>query len=453
MVTGSTDYKQGLTVIMDDIHGTLPLNPTKQDLAFGFTEHGQIHHANILEWAGAVARFYWSFHFERLGNSKETLTQAVYSGNELLAELRQHADDQLLDVEEIPPLSRSTFITYADLNWKALQHKIRISKHDRVAAVPIPGPQTRLRLPFLAPTTKIKSSPPRTSKRAAAAAAAAQQQQLMAAKEVVDETSDGTTTSDLKRRKQSARKSVGGRIVPVRAHARNLSRTVDDIIMGGDGAASSTPSTEEEEKEEEGEEFYDEHGYVISRVSKKRKATDDGDQQVFNHYKKRIDELQYEVSEKTNRCDAQQTQIQKLHWEIRQYKQGPNPQAEQSQLIEKAKNLEEKKQRYRNWRKELEEYGQKVQADRNDLNTEKADLASQRAVFVMQRQQNGNGSTATPEKIVRRLRLDLEYQKNLTKQKDDRIRSLIQSNQELQAETDLLQGRVGQLERYQNDEI
>jgi hypothetical protein len=189
-------------------------------------------------------------------------------------------------------------------------------------------------------------------------------------------------------------------------------------------------------------------------VRKKRKATDDGDQQVFNHYKQRIEELQYEVTEKTNRCDAQQTQIQKLHWEIRQYKQGPNLQADHSKLEAQEKKLEIKKQKYRDWRKELEEYAHKLQADRNVLNAEKADLASQRAVFVMQRQQNGNGNnSATPEKVVRRLRLDLEYQKNLTKQKDDRIRNVIQSNQELLAENELLQGRVGQLERYQNDEL
>jgi hypothetical protein len=30
-----TDYSQGLTIIVDDYHGNLPLSPTKQDLAFG----------------------------------------------------------------------------------------------------------------------------------------------------------------------------------------------------------------------------------------------------------------------------------------------------------------------------------------------------------------------------------------------------------------------------------
>jgi hypothetical protein len=33
--TGGTEYCQGLTIIVDDYHGKLPLNPTKQDLAFG----------------------------------------------------------------------------------------------------------------------------------------------------------------------------------------------------------------------------------------------------------------------------------------------------------------------------------------------------------------------------------------------------------------------------------
>lgn len=47
---GSTGFKQGLTIVVDDYNSTLPLNPTKQDLSFAFQEHGETHKTNLVFW-------------------------------------------------------------------------------------------------------------------------------------------------------------------------------------------------------------------------------------------------------------------------------------------------------------------------------------------------------------------------------------------------------------------
>lgn len=40
---GGTVYCQGLTIIVDDVEGHLPLDPTKQGIAFGNESHGNVH--------------------------------------------------------------------------------------------------------------------------------------------------------------------------------------------------------------------------------------------------------------------------------------------------------------------------------------------------------------------------------------------------------------------------
>jgi hypothetical protein len=105
--TGGTEYCQGLTIIVDDYHGKLPLNPTKQDLAFGEegecckrdyidvspcfcffhsvsrtrysqTAHGETHRANLMNWLGGISKVYWKSHlFKFQGESKTLLTDEI----------------------------------------------------------------------------------------------------------------------------------------------------------------------------------------------------------------------------------------------------------------------------------------------------------------------------------------------------------------------------------------
>ena len=62
LTASGSDYAQGLTIIMDDINGRLPLNPTKQDVAFAEERRGAVHKENLYELVGAVAKFYYDLH-------------------------------------------------------------------------------------------------------------------------------------------------------------------------------------------------------------------------------------------------------------------------------------------------------------------------------------------------------------------------------------------------------
>ena len=91
--TGSTDFCQGLTVIVDDMHGHLPLNPTKQGIAFakGRGIATSVHEKNLNKWIGAYAHLFYNIHMKRrFGDSKNAFTirfprvTAPWSGMDLL---------------------------------------------------------------------------------------------------------------------------------------------------------------------------------------------------------------------------------------------------------------------------------------------------------------------------------------------------------------------------------
>ena len=56
-----TSFCQGLTIIVDDFEGHLPLTPTKESLAFGMEAYGKNHERNLYAWLGALANFYWNY--------------------------------------------------------------------------------------------------------------------------------------------------------------------------------------------------------------------------------------------------------------------------------------------------------------------------------------------------------------------------------------------------------
>jgi hypothetical protein len=77
LTAGGTDFCQGLTIIVDDYNGNLPLNPTKQDLAFAEEENGKNHEINLFNWIGAVAWTFWRKYWTICGKSKEILTERI----------------------------------------------------------------------------------------------------------------------------------------------------------------------------------------------------------------------------------------------------------------------------------------------------------------------------------------------------------------------------------------
>jgi len=102
MANGSSKFCQGLTIIIDDIKGKLPLNPTKQELAFGEQEDGEVHEANMKAWISCVSKFYYDYHFAKFNNSKAAVTNKVkaFGSDELPSEQLKGIDNSQLTTFE-----------------------------------------------------------------------------------------------------------------------------------------------------------------------------------------------------------------------------------------------------------------------------------------------------------------------------------------------------------------
>ena len=140
-----------MTIIVDDHNGTLPLNPTKQDTAYGHSKYGQIHAANLKEWEAAIAHFYWHYHFSRLGGGKGAITQAVSKSKSALEDAYEnyltnyddieHDDDTPLLLPSLVPLCQGKFITFGQIDFALSSYRghlkgIRAGKSARDSCVP-----------------------------------------------------------------------------------------------------------------------------------------------------------------------------------------------------------------------------------------------------------------------------------------------------------------------------
>mmetsp|Transcript_32684 Transcript_32684/g.66729 ORF Transcript_32684/g.66729 Transcript_32684/m.66729 type:complete len:920 (-) Transcript_32684:648-3407(-) len=74
--TGSM-YCQGLTIIIDDIGGHLPLNPTKQAIAFAEQTNGAKHEENLITLVGILVKTYFGHHINKFKKSRTLLTQTI----------------------------------------------------------------------------------------------------------------------------------------------------------------------------------------------------------------------------------------------------------------------------------------------------------------------------------------------------------------------------------------
>ena len=81
-VGGGTDYCQALTVIVDDIEGMLPLDPTKQGIAFGNQVDGHVHEENLYAVVHAVVLFYYQYHLKKFDKKKGLLTEKIQEFSE-----------------------------------------------------------------------------------------------------------------------------------------------------------------------------------------------------------------------------------------------------------------------------------------------------------------------------------------------------------------------------------
>ena len=159
--SGSTDFCQGLTVIIDDHNGTLPLNPTKQDTAYGHSKHGQIHKENLQEWTAAISDFYWKYYYEQFGCSKMEISTAVANSK---ANLERAYKEYGTNKSTITPLCRGRFITYRNVEFKLATYfgntRIRASKASRDLVEPLIGKRSKISRLECDPELKQKRANP-----------------------------------------------------------------------------------------------------------------------------------------------------------------------------------------------------------------------------------------------------------------------------------------------------
>lgn len=151
LTVGGSTFCQGLTVIVDDLGGELPLNPTKQDLAFGEEEHGDSHKKNLFAWLGGATWLYWHKNHDACGARKEVLSERIqkaYEGN-----MARFASAP-------PPIHKSQFTRFVPpqgpTSWK-IKQKVKIQPEDRYKFVLQEGPHTLFRIQRIVPSP-IKSS-------------------------------------------------------------------------------------------------------------------------------------------------------------------------------------------------------------------------------------------------------------------------------------------------------
>lgn len=119
---GSTTFCQGMTILVDDRMGNLPLNPTKQDLAFTEESHGEIHRQNLFAWLQAAAKVYYRHYFELCYNSsKEIVSEAV----KWVAARAQEMDE----IPIFPALHHCVFNTFeGDLVSAILNGRLKLAQ-------------------------------------------------------------------------------------------------------------------------------------------------------------------------------------------------------------------------------------------------------------------------------------------------------------------------------------
>jgi len=107
------DYAQGLTVIINDVAGKLPLTPTKDGIAWSERRNGDVHQNNLIAWTGAVAHFFWGYHRNQIGGNsgksvKETMKKTILS----------FAKENLIDATVSSNLQDASLTKFEGITWR-----------------------------------------------------------------------------------------------------------------------------------------------------------------------------------------------------------------------------------------------------------------------------------------------------------------------------------------------
>lgn len=183
---GGTAFCQGLTVILDDFHSTLPLTPTKQDVAWADEKNGDIYRRNIMAWLKAVTSTYYDYYFQRFV-TKGALGEGVRA-QEVAAKSLQYTKDYIT-----PLADELLFNAFSGLHWttRVVQGGGRIVLRNKQGIAVENGPGTLIRL------SCPKSMP--------AAASSEKQNRRQASSQLMDFTllTNGSDDDEPKRNKKS----------------------------------------------------------------------------------------------------------------------------------------------------------------------------------------------------------------------------------------------------------
>lgn len=116
--SSGVDYTQGLTVLINDIDGKLPLTPTKDGIAWSERKNGDIHQRNMFAWTGAVAHLFWTGHKNRFGGKGGNKIKEVMKNT-----IRSFAEEDQGDMNEVEAdvllenLEDSQYTQYQGVKW------------------------------------------------------------------------------------------------------------------------------------------------------------------------------------------------------------------------------------------------------------------------------------------------------------------------------------------------
>ena len=113
-------YCQGLVVIVDDVEGHLPLNPTKQNISFANEGTcGMVHEENIRAWLKCASYIFWNWHARKFNMLKTDLRSAVCEYFDMAVRLTMK-----------PPMCSLNNSDYTDFADTAVYRRQRKGKYD-----------------------------------------------------------------------------------------------------------------------------------------------------------------------------------------------------------------------------------------------------------------------------------------------------------------------------------
>jgi hypothetical protein len=126
ITAGGTAYCQGLTCLVDDFDGNIPLNPTKQDVAFSEMKNGDIFKENLYAGISANVAVYYRYHLDRkYDGRKEGLTEELKDlAKQVKKKFIEHSPRSRDCGYSLKSLADADFLTLSNLSYEKKPNKI-----------------------------------------------------------------------------------------------------------------------------------------------------------------------------------------------------------------------------------------------------------------------------------------------------------------------------------------